>query len=126
MPASLANKLQLRQGQRLAVLHLPVEGAVDLDRLPLVRSRGKADALMVFVSTLAEVKRYARAAAKSMPGDGLFWVAYPKGTSGMKSDVNRDRLREALDSTGWRPVRLIAIDATWSAMRFRPAAPLKK
>jgi hypothetical protein len=56
-----------------------------------------------------------------MDPDGLLWVAYPKGGAKIKTDVNRDRLWDALTGTGWRPVRQVALDDVWSAMRFRPA-----
>ena len=39
----------------------------------------------------------------------------------MKTDVNRDKLSATLAPMGWESVRLIALDETWSAMRFRPA-----
>jgi hypothetical protein len=55
------------------------------------------------------------------PG-GVFWVAYPKGG---KSDLSRDEMWELLKPFLWRPVSQIAIDDTWSALRFRPAADVK-
>ena len=58
---------------------------------------------------------------RSVRPGGPLWIAYPKGTSGVKTDVNRDRLWEALRPTGWRPIRQVALDEVWSAMRFRPA-----
>jgi hypothetical protein len=121
MPPSLSAKLQLKPGQRLALLNLPKEGAIDLDGVPIAAERASTDGLLVFVTSLAEVKKQGFAAAHSMPPGGLFWIAYPKGTSRTKRDVNRDVLREAMLPTGWHAVRLIALDATWSAMRFRTA-----
>jgi hypothetical protein len=55
------------------------------------------------------------------PG-GVFWVAYPKGG---KSDLSRNELWTLLEPYLWRPVSQIAIDDTWSALRFRPAADVK-
>lgn len=37
----------------------------------------------------------------------------------MKTDVNRDKLWKVMELTGWQPVRLIALDEMWSAMRFK-------
>jgi hypothetical protein len=39
----------------------------------------------------------------------------------MKTEVNRDRLWKALETTGWRIVRPIALDEIWSAMHIHPA-----
>ncbi len=47
------------------------------------------------------------------------WAAYPKKTSGIDTDITRDHGWEALNAAGLRPVRQIAIDDTWSALRFR-------
>jgi hypothetical protein len=126
MTASLTQKLQLKSGQRMAVLNAPRGYVADLTaRLDSVdvtdQAKDKLDATLVFVNTLAEAKRLAPRGMRAVAPDGLAWVAYPKGSSKVKTDVNRDRLWEALKPTGWRPVRQIALDEIWSAMRFRPA-----
>jgi len=79
------------------------------------------DAVLLFVQSLEEATGQAPGAMHSVPPGGLMWIAYPKGTSKVKTDVNRDRLWEALVPTGWRPVRQVALDDVWSAIRFRPA-----
>ena len=50
----------------------------------------------------------------------LTWIAYPKAGQ-LETDLNRDILWELLDGKGVRPVRQVALDDTWSALRFRPA-----
>ena len=48
------------------------------------------------------------------------WFAYPKGTSKRyKSEINRDTGWQALGKSGFEPVRAVAIDEDWSALRFR-------
>jgi hypothetical protein len=47
-------------------------------------------------------------------------VAYPKAGQ-LGTDLNRDPLAAAFTASGLRPVRQVSIDATWSALRFRPA-----
>ena len=82
--------------------------------------------LSIPVNNLEEAGRLAPAAIAAVRPDGLLWMAYPKGTSKVKTDVNRDRLWEATNPTGWRPVRQVALDDVWSAMRFRPADQVGK
>lgn len=61
-----------------------------------------------------------------MEGDGVLWFAYPKGTSKRyKCDFNRDNGWEILGQYGFEPVRMIAIDEYWSALRFRRAEYIK-
>lgn len=78
------------------------------------------DHLTVFVNRKAELDRFALGAMKSMRPGGILWFAYLKKASGAKSDVTRDDGWDTLTRAGWGPVSLIAIDGTWSALRFRP------
>jgi hypothetical protein len=49
------------------------------------------------------------------------WFAYPKGG---RSDINRDSLYPIVaEQTGMRPITQIALDETWSALRFRALKP---
>ena len=126
MTSSLSQKLQLKVGQALAALNAPVGYADRLTaEMPEIsvttQGVGATDAALFFVTSLADAVRLMPDAAGAIKPGGLLWIAYPKGSSGVTTDVNRDRLWEALKPTGWRPVRQIALDEVWSAMRFRPA-----
>jgi hypothetical protein len=53
-------------------------------------------------------------------GDAILWFCYPKGTSKKYTcDFNRDTGWASLGQLGWEPVRQVAIDDDWSALRFR-------
>jgi hypothetical protein len=125
MPASLQQKLQLKPGQAVVILNAPT-GYLHILTLELKENtlstevREKAEAVILFVNSLAEAKDLVPGAIGVVKAGGLVWVAYPKGTSKVKADVNRDSLWETVKVTGWRPVRLIALDDIWSVMRFRP------
>ena len=126
MAADLLGKLQIKSGQGLALLHTP-EGLMErlgpqLGPVTLTEGApGATDAVLVFVTQRADVVPRAEAAIALVRPGGLLWVAYPKGGSPVPTDLNRDKLWEAMGPTGWRPVRQVAIDATWSGLRFRPA-----
>jgi len=79
------------------------------------------DGVLAFVRTKEEVLALAPAFFQSVKSGRLVWIAYPKGGSGIATDLNRDSLWAALDSSGWRPVRNVAIDEIWSGLRFRPS-----
>ena len=124
MTDGLTGKLQLREGHRLALFN-PPEGyearlATDLSGVTLDDGEGSPDAVLAFVTTRDQALDVAPRAFELVRGGGLVWLAYPKGGSGVPTDLNRDVLWATLDQTGWRPVRQIALDETWSAMRFRP------
>ncbi len=124
--ATLTQKLQIKPGQRLGVLY-PPPGIFEALSAELEGCRvlagveNKMDAVLVFVTAMVEVPaRWTEALEGLLPG-GLMWVAYAKGSSGIKTDVNRDRLDAAIQLSGWRGIRIVALDETWSALRFRPA-----
>jgi hypothetical protein len=125
MATTLAQKLQIKPGQRLAVLNAPAgylaRLSAELAGIVVAAEPAPTDAVLLFVQSLEEATDQAPGVMHSVPTGGLLWIAYPKGTSRIKTDVNRDRLWEALVPTGWRPVRQVALDDVWSAIRFRPA-----
>ncbi len=126
MPTALAQKLQIKSG-KLIVLNAPKGYAEQLtqelkDLNVSTRAAGQAEAVLLFVNSLAEVERLAPKAIKVVKPAGMLWMAYAKGTSKVKTDVNRDKLWQAVEPIGWQPVRQIALDEVWSAMRFKPVA----
>lgn len=75
---------------------------------------------LAFVTTLEEVNAMARAIAPKAVGDATIWFAYPKGSSKRyKCEFNRDTGWNVLGELGFEPVRQVAIDEDWSALRFR-------
>jgi agmatine/peptidylarginine deiminase len=58
--------------------------------------------------------------------DAIFWVTYPKQSSKVKTDINRDSLAEIVqDISTYRPVSAVAVDDKWSAMRLREKDKVK-
>ena len=124
MADGLPGKLQLKVGQRLALLD-PPEGyearlAAELPGVTVDDGEGSPDAVLAFVTTRAGALELAPQAFGLVRAGGLVWLAYPKGGSEVPTDLNRDILWKTLGPGGLRPVRQVALDETWSAMRFRP------
>jgi hypothetical protein len=78
-----------------------------------------ADALIVFVRNSDELRTHEAAAIEHAGKDRLTWIAYPKAGK-LGTDLNRDKLWKLLEDKAIQPVRQVAIDDTWSALRFRP------
>ena len=91
---------------------------VDLSGLAITSS-AKADAVIAFAATFADVKGNAGPVVDAAKADRIAWLAYPKAGQ-LGTDLNRDVLREHMLQKGVEGVRLVAIDGVWSAMRFRP------
>ena len=127
---SLAEKLKIKRGQKLLILHAP-DGYVQLlGSLPegteaRTSSGGAFDLVQVFVRSKAEVDSNARTAVQALKPGGMLWFSFPKKSSKIKTDISRDTGWEALRELGMEGVSLISVDDTWSAMRYRPASAVK-
>lgn len=51
--------------------------------------------------------------------DALFWIAYPKKSGSIDSDMSRDDSWGILEKSGYAPVTSVSVDSDWSAVRFR-------
>ena len=116
MATPLRTKLQLGYGQTLEVLDAPADVIPEVADL----SGSERAGVLAFVTSSDDVAKHAAALAHAAAdADGLAWAAYPKKASGIETDMTRDHGWEALHSEGLQPVRQVAIDDTWSALRFR-------
>ncbi len=116
----LAAKLQIKPGTHVAVVGAPPDGP-DLTGIgPQAADPATADAVIAFVVLAAELGGPASPAIAAARADKLAWIAYPKAGQ-LGTDMNRDRLAALVTELGVRPVRQVALDDVWSALRFRPA-----
>ena len=122
----LLKKLNHRPGVPLTVLGVPPEVEPVLarwaDETTVRRRLGRSEAfVLAFVRSAAELAERAPKAA-ALVDDGVLWVAYPKKSSKRyTSDLSRDDSWQPLGDLGMEPVRQVALDADWSALRFRRA-----
>ena len=127
---ALIKKLQLKPGLRALFLNAPEGYVASLGPLPdgvtLVDGpAGTLDFVQLFVRDSVELAKYAPAALAAIKRDGVFWISYPKKSSGVVSDLTRDEGWAPITAAGLRPVTQIAIDETWSALRWRPIELVK-
>ncbi len=93
---------------------------------PLWRSHDAPDGksryefALAFAPMKADLVERARILLKVKAAEAVLWFAYPKQTSRQyRSDLNREGCWEALKPLKLQPVRQIAIDDDWSALRFK-------
>ena len=117
----LAGKLQLKRGQSTAIVNLPEDVELDLgDQHPAHVAPERADGVIVFCRDRQELERLGDQFVPAAKRDALTWVAYPKAGK-LGTDLNRDVLAELVRARGVQPVRQVALDDVWSALRLRPA-----
>lgn len=127
MDNALFKKLNYKQPADIVVLHSPEHFGnqlADMQRYAnVVTDLGGVQRVtfgLVFVLTLADVAAVVTGIGKLLDGDATLWLAYPKGTSKRyKCEFNRDTGWSALGALNMEPVRQVAIDEDWSALRFR-------
>ena len=129
--ADLLNKLNHR-GQTIALVNVPVDFAADVDAVlagaeTTTTLPEKVDFALVFVRTLDEVRHHGTAVLSRAVGDAIVWFCYPKQTSKRYTcEFNRDTGWQVLADHRFEPVRQVALDDDWSALRFRNIDYIKK
>ena len=116
---SVTERLQVKGDRRIAVLNAPL--AVS-DALGAERPRTpaeQAEVVVLFVADQAEFDLLLDDALKAARPDAVFWLAYPKLTSSLAGDLNRDVVHRSCLGKGLRTVSQIAIDDDWSALRLK-------
>jgi hypothetical protein len=127
MAAPLAKRLQVRPGQTVVTVNAPADYAGALGDLPdgarLVAGGDPAgaDHVHVFVRDSGELARLGPQAVAGARAGAVTWIAYPKKSSGVDTDLTRDRGWEAV-TDDIDAVSQVAVDDTWSALRFKPVA----
>ena len=112
----LAGKLQTKDAP-VCVLNAPKGFALDG---PTSKDPKSAKAVLLFIKNSDELRAKVAPAVAAARRDAITYIAYPKAGQ-LGTDLNRDSLWTMLQGQGIKPVRQIAIDDVWSALRFRPA-----
>lgn len=119
----LPRKLGIGPGATVVVSRGP-EGFDDtLDPLPdgvRLRSRltGRADLVILFAPRRAGLKERLKRARRIIPDEGAIWIAWPKKSSGISTDLGDPVVREIGLAADLVDNKVCAIDETWSALRF--------
>ena len=119
----LPKKLGIREGSRVAVGSAPQGFDASLGALPpgaqvRTNARGRLDVIVFFVTRRAELARRFPSFARALEHDGGLWVAWPKHTSGVATDLAFDAVQRVGLDAGLVDNKVAAIDATWSGLRF--------
>lgn len=121
---AILKKMNFKEGMKIKVWNAPQE----LNHLVqgwkyqgfLADDSESPNFVLAFVTTEDEVKKVFPEMAIFCPNDEIFWMAYPKGSSKKyKPSINRDSGWKIFGDHDFETVRAVAIDADWSALRFR-------
>jgi len=119
-------KLRLDADKRMLLVNAPetFEGTLGVDLSALNLQSGFKEGLdfvLIFAHYQRQILEVMPQVQQSLVEDGLLWLAYPKKSSKVESDLSRDVFWDLVTEYGYRPVTQISIDEIWSGLRFRPA-----
>jgi hypothetical protein len=81
-------------------------------------TRGTLDFAMLFVRATSELKKGFPRLRDRLESNGMLWVAWPKKTSGVETDLSEGVVRSFGLESGLVDVKVCAVDHTWSGLKF--------
>jgi len=126
MSQTVFEKLQLTDEKNLLIQGLPSSIEKQFSKLsfaknmtPLLKTR-KIDFALVFAVNENQLNGILNDVMPSLKDDSKFWIAYPKATSKIATDLCRESSWNQLTCAGYESIERVELDHVWSAMRFVP------
>ena len=119
----LPKKLGIKDGCRLALVRAPEGFRPSLDPLPdgvrvRTQARGEQDVIVFFTTRRSELERRFSVFARALEPAGGLWIAWPKRTASVATDLTEGAVREIGLSHGLVDNKVCAVDEIWSGLRF--------
>jgi hypothetical protein len=116
--APLLKKLGIEEGDRVLLRNAPAVLPEELQTYAKTRLKDRLDVIVLFARSLAEFKSEFAAHQGSIEADGTIWVAWPKKSSGIETDLTDNAIRDVARKTPFVDVKVCAIDETWSGLKL--------
>ena len=119
----LVKKLGIKEGSRVALVNAPENFEAELGELPdnvkfMKPTTRSLDLILFFVLSERVLERdFAKLAAR-LTSNGMIWIAWPKKSSGVTTDLTFDPVQRIGLDAGLVDVKICAIDDTWSGLKF--------
>jgi hypothetical protein len=124
-----AQKLLIKPGQRVRFINPPTNLVALLGSLPdgvvfLDDSAGpdeliRAGVTVLFANSRGDLETLLPGLRAAINPDNKIWIAYHKGTSRVKTDINRDTINAYIQTLRMQGVAMVSIDDDWSALRIK-------
>jgi hypothetical protein len=119
----LDKKLGIKDNFRAALLHVPhdvqseLENALARCSLLTLRS-GNLDFIFLFAKSRAALEAELQQAAAVLAPAGMLWIAWPKKSSGVATDLTEDVVRQQGLDAGLVDIKVCAVTDVWSGLKF--------
>ncbi len=120
---SLVEKLGLKSHMRVLFQNSPDDYSITLGPLPLdvtvlKRASGLLNFIQIFVTRRRELENAIPRLVCNLTGDGALWISWPKGSSGVPTDLKEAAVRAVVLPHDLVDVKVCAVDETWSGLKF--------
>lgn len=127
---TIAEKLLIKPGKCWLAYNTPLNFSDILPSVPaglpfIYVPEGNFDGILLFVLNHQELKLKLAIIVPLLTSETIFWIVYPKKTSGITSDLAMMAEWNELAKYGLRTVTAVSVDETWTALRFRPEGQSK-
>ncbi|MGN6418116.1 MAG: hypothetical protein ACTHMC_11530 [Pseudobacter sp.] len=124
MSQNLLDKLQLQEEKNVLIQGLPssiekqfVKLSFAKNLTPLLKSR-KIDFALIFAVNENQLSGIVNEVLPALREEGKFWIAYPKSTSKIVTDLNRACSWSCVSDAGFERSEEVPLDHVWVAIRF--------
>ena len=119
----LIKKLGIKEGSRVALVDSPKGFKKQLGSLPAKAkftpcSMNSLDVIMLFVNSEADLIRKFHLLAANLSINGMLWVAWPKKSSGVITDLSFTNVQRIGLDAGLVDVKICAVNDVWSGLKF--------
>ena len=101
-------------GNYIPMLALPHDVVVKW----LPQAKSDVEFVHLFATSASQLKRKLESYRKRIVPAGVIWVSWPKKSSGPKSDITEDRIRDLALPMGLVDVKVCAVDEVWSGLKL--------
>lgn len=114
----LPRKLGIKDDSRLLLVGAPPGFTLDAAVVHTRKGREPYDVIVLFCPDARTLRSKFAGLAGALTAAGALWVCWPKKASGVPTDLTDNVVREHGLSAGLVDVKVAAIDATWSGLKF--------
>ena len=119
----LVRKLGIKEGFRVMLVNAPDGFQKELGELPpdveiLTRGKQAFNVILLFVDSERMLKQEFSKLASKLVRNGMLWIAWPKKSSGVATDLSFDNVQQLGLREGLVDVKICAVNEIWSGLKF--------
>jgi len=123
---NLAQKLQIKAGSKWLLFNAPANYLPIIEPLPhnvhiSYEPEGTYNGIQLFINNAIDLTVLLGTIKSVLKPETIFWVTYPKKSSGVDSGLEMTGSWDELTNLGLRIVTSVSVNETWTALRFKPA-----